>query len=71
MSGGNDKGPLVDDCRYALYGKVCTNGDEQVVVQLLAESPNQLGSNAELSVRASRFEGKRVVLNTPADAIKF
>ncbi|MCA1806764.1 MAG: hypothetical protein LC687_02710, partial [Actinobacteria bacterium] len=47
-SGGIDKAPLKRQCDYALYGQVCMAGDEQVVVNAVAESPNGQGSVMEL-----------------------
>lgn len=70
-SGGKDKAPYVDDCSYALYGKVCMGGDEQVVVELSASSPNGEASMAEMIGRSGIFEGQRIVLNTPPEDIKF
>lgn len=70
-SGGVDKGPRVNDCNYALYGRVCMGGDEQVVVGLEATSPNGQASAAEIIARAGLLEGQRIVLNTPPEEVKF
>ncbi len=70
-SGGQDKGPLVEHSSYALYGKVCTGGYEQVVVQLYAESPNHQGSTAELIARSGGLEGSHIVLTTSVNGVKF
>lgn len=70
-SGGKDKGPLVEDCGYALYGQVCMAGDEQVVVRRVTESPNGRGSMAELIGRSGLTDDQRIVLTTPPEAIQF
>jgi hypothetical protein len=70
-SGGVDKGPLVDDCSYALYGKVCMGGEEQVVVGLSSISPNGNASLAEMVGRSGRYEDQHIVLNTPPEEVKF
>jgi hypothetical protein len=70
-SGETDKGPYVDDCSYALYGKVCMGGDEQVVVGLSSSSPNGKASLAEMVGRSGLYEDQRIVLNTPPEEIKF
>jgi hypothetical protein len=70
-SGGVDKGPYVHDSSYALYGRVCMGGEEQVVVSLSAESPNGEASMAEMVGRSMLLEGQRIVLNTPPEEIKF
>lgn len=70
-SGGVDKGPYAEDCSYALYGKVCMGGEEQVVVGLSADSPNGKASMAEMVGRSGVYEGQRIVLNTPLEDIKF
>lgn len=69
-SGGVDKGPYVKDCSYALYGKVCMGGEEQVVVGLSSTSPNGSASLAEMVGRSGLYEDQRIVLNTPAKDIK-
>ncbi len=70
-SGGEDKAPLREECSYALYGQVCMGGEEQVVVRLHAESPNQLASSMELVARMGRLESQHIVLTTPNEAISF
>ena len=70
-SGGVDKGPVAEDCSYALYGRVCMGGDEQLVVRLEATSPNGQASTAEMIGRSGIFEGQRIVLNTPPEDIKY
>jgi len=70
-SGGQDLGPVIDDCSYALYGQVCMAGDEQVVVRRIAESPNGQADAMELIGRSGRTDGQRIVLNTPSDAVRF
>jgi hypothetical protein len=70
-SGGIDKGPLVEDCSYALYGQVCMAGEEQIVVGRVAESPNGKGSAAEMIGSSGRTDGKRIVLNTLPSNIYF
>lgn len=70
-SGGKDKGPLREDCSYALYGQVCMGGEEQVVVRLHSESPNGQASLAELVGRSGMYEEQKIVLTTPAENIIF
>ena len=70
-SGGKDKGPYVDDCSYALYGKVCMGSEEQVVIGLEPSSPNGKASLAEMVGRVGLFEDQRIVLNTPSEVIEF
>jgi len=70
-TGAVDKGPYVEGCSYALYGKVCMGGDEQVVVGLNSSSPNGKASLAEMVGRSGRYEDQRIVLNTPPENVKF
>lgn len=62
VSGGRDLGPFIEDSTYALYGRVCTGGDENVVMDLIAESPNGEGSPMELIGRMGRLEGQTIIL---------
>lgn len=61
-SGGVDRGPLVRDSSYSLYGHVCTGGAENIVVGLQVDSPNGQADAAELIARAGRLEGQRIIL---------
>ncbi len=70
-SGGTDRGPEVEDCSFALYGRVCMGGAEQVVVERIAESPNGHASAMEMVGRMARTDGTRIVLTTPPEAVKF
>jgi hypothetical protein len=70
-SGEKGKAPLREDCKYALYGQVCMGGEQQVVIRLHAESPNEKASAMELVARMGRLDDQHIVLNTPAEAINF
>lgn len=70
-SGGVDKAPRMSDCSYALYGRVCMGGEEQVIMDFSVGSPNSRASLAEMVGRASVYEGQRLVLNTPPEEVKF
>lgn len=70
-SGGRDISPLVEDCSYARYGKICMAGEEQVVVGQMTVSPNGNASSMELVARAGRVSIIGDVLNTPAELVVF
>jgi hypothetical protein len=71
LAGGTDKAPYIKESSYALYGRVCMGGNEQVVVGLSSSSPNGQASAAEMIGRAGLYEDQRIILNTPADEVKF